>query len=146
MRRHHRTTAVLGRDSPPSTHTAWMESAGFERLDVLDAHVVLPTIDEVVLVKETLMEAEPEIGEAHEARIEEAIGAMLMSVNREAMEMLVTPAECDLQRSMQVGNPGVASNEQASPKQRPDAMQGNPATGTRPVGRMRSVQTCRQAT
>ena len=61
MRRHHRTTAVLGRDSPPSTHTAWMESAGFERLDVLDAHVVLPTIDEVVLVKETLMEAEPEI-------------------------------------------------------------------------------------
>jgi len=30
------------------------------------------------------MEAEPEIGEAHAARIEEAIGAMLMSVNHEA--------------------------------------------------------------
>ena len=58
------------------------------------------------------MEAEPEIGEAHTSRVDEAFVAMLASVNDEAMEMLVAPAEGYLQRSVEVGNAAVTSNEQ----------------------------------
>jgi transposase-like protein len=84
---------------------------------------VLPTIAEVILVLEALMDAQPEIGEMHASRVDEALGAMLTSVNHEAMQMRLAPAEGDLQRSVQVGNGAVASNEQASPDQRADAAQ-----------------------
>ncbi len=106
-----RATAVLGRHSTLSTDTAWIESARFERQDLLDVHVVLPTVNEVIFVQEALMESEPEIGEMHAARVDEAFGAMLTSVNHEAIKMLVAPAEGDLQRSKQVGNGAVATSE-----------------------------------
>ena len=44
------TAAVLGRYSAPPTDAAWIDTPGLERQDLLDAQVVLPTIDEVVLV------------------------------------------------------------------------------------------------
>ena len=64
------------------------------------------------------MQAEPEIGETHTARADEAFGAKLTSVNYEAMQMFVAPLERDLECSVQIGTGAVAANEQESPYQR----------------------------
>jgi hypothetical protein len=91
-----RTAAVLERGAARSTHTAWIDSVGFEWQDLLDAQVELPAVDEVVLVEEALVETEPEISEVYTPRVDEAFSGMLTSVTYEAMQMLVAPAEGDL--------------------------------------------------
>ena len=83
-------------DSAPATDTAWVDTARFNEQDLLDAHVMLPAVGEIVFIEEALMAAEFEIGQVHTARVDETFGAVLTSVNHETMEMLVAPAEGDL--------------------------------------------------
>jgi hypothetical protein len=52
--------------------------------------------------------------------------AVFTSLDDEAVQVLVSPAQGELEGGMQVGNGGVAANQQAAPDQRADAAEHDP--------------------
>jgi hypothetical protein len=62
-------TTVLGRYSASAADADWVASVRLKRQDLLEAHVVLPTIGEVVLVQEALADAQSNIKQPHSSRL-----------------------------------------------------------------------------
>ena len=120
------STTVLGRHLASPTRAGRVATVRLQRKDLLDAHVVLPAISEVILVEEALADAQSEINQPYLARIvSEAdpavmVDAVLTTVNGEAIEMLVCPTQADLERRVQVRDAAIAADEQAPPDQRAD--------------------------
>jgi hypothetical protein len=100
-----------------------------DRQDLLNVHVMLPAVGEVVLVQEALANTKAKLGQVYvsgivtEADPAVRADAVLTAVDDEAVQMLVAPAKDELERREQVGNGAVAANEQAAPDQRADTTQ-----------------------
>ena len=101
----------------------------FQRRDLFDPHVVLPAIGEVILIEEALADSEAKIGEMHAVRViaeadaAETDDAVCPPVDDEAVQVLIRPAQHKLEGGLQVGDRGVAPDEDAAPDQRTDAAQ-----------------------
>src|SRR5437016_352474 len=63
--RNARPAAVLGRYRTLTADADRIVSPRVERQDLLDAHVVLPAVSEVVLVQQALADAHAKCGQAH---------------------------------------------------------------------------------
>jgi hypothetical protein len=90
---------------------------------------VAPAVEEVVLVEEPLADPQAEIGkvdlicvvtEPETARVGDAT---LPAVDDEAVQVLVAPAEGELEGGVEVGDAAVAADQEAAPDQRADATQ-----------------------
>jgi hypothetical protein len=90
---------------------------------------VAPAVDEVVLVEEPLSDAQAEVGkldlmrvvaEPQTARVGHAV---FPAVDDEAVQVLVAPAQGDLEGGVEVGEAAVASDQQLAPDQGADATQ-----------------------
>jgi hypothetical protein len=79
---------VLGWCSPSASDAHRVPTPRVERQNLLEPHVVLPVIDEAVLVQEALSDALAEISQLHMARVDEAFHAVHTPVDDEAMQML----------------------------------------------------------
>ena len=84
---------VLGWCSASATDTHRVPTPRVERQNLLEPHVVLPVIDEVVLVQEVFSDTQAEISQSHTARIDEAFHSVHPPVDDEAMQMLVAPTK-----------------------------------------------------
>jgi len=124
-----RPAAVLGWDSAPAANTDWVASPRVERQDVLDPHVVLPAVGEVVFIEEAFTDAQAKVGQAHPSRIvaeaDPAVTAdpVLTAVEDKAVQVLIAPAQYSLKGGVEIGDGAVAPDEQAAPDQRADAAQ-----------------------
>ena len=73
-----------------------------DRQELLNAHIVLPAVREVVFIQETLTCAEVKVGQAYVSRVvTEANSAVmadsvLAAVDDEAVQVLIAPAEDEL--------------------------------------------------
>jgi len=73
-----------------------------ERQDLLNAHVMLPAVGEVILVQEALTDAQAKVGQAYVSGIvteaDSAVmpDAVLAAVDDEAVQVLIAPAEDEL--------------------------------------------------
>jgi hypothetical protein len=98
--------AVLRRGGPTAADAARVASPSLQRRDLLDAHVVHPGVEEVVLVDETLSEAEPKAVKPNPASIvsegeaPDVADAVLASVDHETMQVLVGPPEARLEHGV----------------------------------------------
>jgi hypothetical protein len=108
-------SAVLGRDDSPAARADRVAPRGLRRQGLLHPDVVLPPISEVVFVYEALANPKTKIakadftgvvGEAEAARIPDAV---LATVDHEAVEVVVAPAEGELQGGVQVSDRAVAA-------------------------------------
>ena len=86
-----------------------------------------PAVGEVVFVHEALAGSKAEIGEANlmgvvaEAEAARVADAVLASMDHEAVEVLVAPAEDELQGGVEVGDGAVAPDQNPAPDQGADA-------------------------
>src|ERR1035437_9999043 len=96
------------------------DAAGIDALVVqcppcFNAHFVLPAITEVVVVAETFVATKFEIvqldliGIGRKARASVMVNAIVLAMDVEQIQMLVAPAEGNLQRVMQIGDRTVAA-------------------------------------
>ncbi len=82
---------------------------------------MLPRIAQVILVEEPFVEAELEVGESDLARIlgkrnsTDSADAIVASVDAEAVELGVGPAEGDLEDMMEGGQRAVAADQEPPP-------------------------------
>ena len=82
---------------------------------------MLSEVAKIVLVAEAHVEPQALLAEAHLLRVvgkKAAAGlgdAVLLAMDHKAVEVRVGPAEGDLEDVMQVGDRGVAANEQSAP-------------------------------
>ena len=89
----------------------------------------MPAVGEVVLVQETLTDAEAKVGQAYvsgivtEANPAVMPDAILAAVDDEAVQVLIAPAQCSLKGCVEIGDRTVAANEQAAPDRRADTAQ-----------------------
>ena len=103
-----RSAAILRGPRPAASHTNRIGPLGLDRRPLLDAHLELPPIAEVVLVQEPFVEAEVQVGQLHFPCItagepaEEWHGVVLLT-NAESMEVEVRPIKADLQDNVQIG-------------------------------------------
>jgi hypothetical protein len=111
---------IFGWGGATATDAARIGAPRRQRQDLLDPEVVLPAVDEVVLVPEALADAEPELAEPHAARVGIARVAVLAPLDDEAMQVLIAPAEGRLHGGMEVGDGAVAADQQPAPDQRAD--------------------------
>lgn len=89
---------------------------------LLDPHVKLPQIPEVILVEEALIPAEGEIGQVHPAGIVSLREAMprdrvVLLADAEAVEVEVATAEGDPEDPVQVGERAIGPDQDAAPKE-----------------------------
>ena len=90
---------------------------------------MLPAVGEVVLIQELFARSQAEVRQSHAVRIiaetdaADLADAVVLAVDHEPVQVLVTPAECQLQRGVQVGDRAVVANQEAAPDQRADATQ-----------------------
>ena len=88
-----------------------------------------PTIAEVILVEEALVEVEAEIAQANQCRIgreaDAAIvaDAVVLPVGVKLIEMRIGLAKRDLERVMEICNRAIAANQQPVPDHRTDLAQ-----------------------
>jgi len=82
---------------------------------------MLPAVAKIVLVAEPHVEPQAQVAQAHLLRVvgkKDATGlgdAVLLAMDHKAVEVGVGPAEGDLEDVMQVGERGVAADEQSAP-------------------------------
>ena len=97
-----------------TSHTHRIGPAGRYFQPFLDPHLVLPEIDEIILIKKPFIEAKVEVGQPDFPCIvagEPAKpwhGVVLLS-DAKAMEMEVRPVEADLQDDVKIGQGAVGS-------------------------------------
>ncbi len=121
--------AVLGWRRASAADTDRVVPPWLERQDLLDSHVVLPAVGEVILVQEALTNAQAKVGQAYVSGIvteaDPAImpDAVLTTLDDETVQVLVGPAQHSLASGVEIGDGTVAANEQAAPDQRADAAQ-----------------------
>src|SRR4029079_912410 len=96
---------------------------------------MLPPVPEVVLIQKALPWSEREVGETDAGGIirkgdaAEVGGAERLAVDHELMEVGVAPAHRDLEHVVQVGDGGVAADEQSAGDHRTDLPQPDVALG-----------------
>ncbi len=95
-----RSTAILRGHPTSPADTTRVESAKFERQELLDTHVVLPAIGEVVFVEETLSNTQAQIGQGHTPRISAAVLSIRSPMDDESVQVLVAPTQSRLARSL----------------------------------------------
>jgi hypothetical protein len=90
---------------------------------------VAPAVDEVVLVEEPLSDAQTEIGKLHLIRVvaepqTARVGhAVLPAVDDEAVQVLVAPAQGELEGGVEIDDAAVAADKEPAPDQGADATQ-----------------------
>src|SRR6266508_3803689 len=108
------------------TRAARTDRIGLRRIEwqnLLKANLMSPEIAEVILVGKTLVRAEVKIGETHlpgiiregdPADVGDTVG---FAVDDEAVEVGVGPAKGELDDVVEIGDPGVAANQDAATDQ-----------------------------
>ena len=92
------------------------------REDLLEADVMPPAGDEIVVVGEALTQAQPEADQGNRLWVGGgadawAAASVLLAVDPEAVQVDVLPTHRDLDDVMEVGNRRVARDEDAAPDQ-----------------------------
>ena len=82
-----------------------------------------PQFHEVVVVREGLSRADPEVGQEDMGTVDDV---QLSAVDLEAIEVDIVPPEGDLEDIVQAGEGGVGANEEAAPDQGADPPQYDP--------------------
>src|SRR6266508_1810222 len=102
-----------------------------ERQNLLKADLMSPEIAEVIFVGKTLVRAEVKTGETHllgiiregdPADVGNTVG---FAVDDEAVDVRVGPAKSALDDLVEIGDPGVAANQDAAPDQWADRTEAN---------------------
>jgi hypothetical protein len=110
------TSAALGRDGSPAACADRVAKSGVRGQDPLYPYVVTPPVDEVVFVAEALSFPQTEIAEGDLVGVvaegdAASVGpTKLNTVDHEAVEVVVPPAEDKLQGGVQIGDRAVASD------------------------------------
>jgi hypothetical protein len=79
-----RPATILGWCGESATDADRVSTLGIARQDVLQPHVMLPAIDEVVFVQEALSDTQTEISQSHTPWVDEAVRAVHTPVDDEA--------------------------------------------------------------
>lgn len=98
----------------------------FQRFTSFNAHFVLPVVVKVVLVEETLIFAEFEFAQLNLAGITRkadaavVVNTIILTMYVKPIQMLIAPAEGDLQCKMQASDCAVAAHKESAPDHRTD--------------------------
>lgn len=116
-----RASRVFRRSCTPSADADRIPPLRFLRKPEFDPDLVLPRVAQVVLIKEPLVESEPEVGESDLACIlgrresADSTDAIVAAVDAKPVEMEITPAESDLEHVMEVGEGAIAAHQEPPP-------------------------------
>src|SRR5205823_15079179 len=96
------------------------------RQDLFQPEVYPPVGGEVIFIAERFPPVEPETGQQHPPRIvikaeaAQISNPVILAGDPEAMQVLVAPIEASLNVFMELGDAGIAGQEQTPPNQRTD--------------------------
>ena len=117
--------AVLGRCGMFTPKTDRIDTPWRQGEEAFEANIAFPIRHEVVHVPEPFTTMETQVTQ-HDVTRGSTTAAVLSAVDVEAMQMLITPSQHDLQDGMEVCQCSVAADEQAAPDEGTDASQDDP--------------------
>jgi hypothetical protein len=112
--------AVLGRRRMFATDTEGIHPLGCQGQESFETDIALPVGHEVVDVPEPFTTMETQVTQQYVTSLGIA-AAILSAVDVEAVQMLITPSQHDVQDRVEVRQCGVAADEQAAPDEGADA-------------------------
>src|SRR2546429_849597 len=119
------SSAVLGwrRSFAAATHR--IDTSWGQRQEGFETNVTFPVGAKVVHISKPLAPMEAEVPQ-HDPPRRCPIAAVLLAMNMEAVQVLVTPGKQDLQDGMQVCQGGRTVEQHPTPDERTDAAQNDP--------------------
>jgi hypothetical protein len=123
------TATIFRRRSSSTASTRRIAARVLQWQNAFEPELMLPEIAEVVLVAEAAVDAQAQVTEAHlpwivgkadAARLGDAV---VLAVDHKAVQVGVGPVEGNLEDVVEVGDGGIAANEQPAPDRRADLKQ-----------------------
>jgi len=116
-----RTTTILDWPTSFACYAEGIALRGIKGKNLFQTNLMLPPVGQIILIDPRFLPAEMEVPQLHLVRIviedhpSRSPNPIRFPADEESVQMLIRPAERNLQRVMKLGNRAVAAHEQATP-------------------------------
>src|SRR5581483_7410499 len=129
--KHRWAATVLGRRRPAAADTHRIKWGLLGGNELLDPHLVFPTVGEIVFVQKALIHTKAEVYQPYVSSIPRVPGPaepgnpVFLTTDAESVKVVVGPGECDLDEVVEVGERAVRASNNSPPDHRVDVLNPN---------------------